>query len=201
MEPVYVKKYWKNDGIEVAGHYRGQKVARRVRKDKTDYRARRMGAFALFVWIVCAGGLGLHSVNDKTTVEIPKAEASEVAPSPLTVEQGFESADMPRDTISRDGRDYAFDELMQKESGYEAGRLNPKSLACGVGQAYPCTKLYPYATRSWILKNKIVKDGKWYLPNPDRAYEIEWAKKYIANRYGTAQKALDFWNSQYPHWY
>lgn len=121
-------------------------------------------------------------------------------------QEGFTSADIPRDTVSRNGRNEeleAFDVLMYKESDYEAGRINKESLACGVGQAYPCTKLYPFATKDWILKNKIVKNmsngtTRWYLPNPDREYEIQWAHNYIKGKYTTALEALKEWNRLKP---
>jgi len=119
----------------------------------------------------------------------------------------FVSADMPKDYVEPQvAETNAFNQLVSNESEKEAGRINPDSLACGIGQAYPCTKLYTYATKSWILKNKVVVNGNWYLPNPDRQYEINWTFDYIAQRYGNAVNALTFWETTSvkltgKHWY
>lgn len=124
----------------------------------------------------------------------------------------YASADIPRGYVDPSiAEEKSFVDLMINESGFEAGRVNKSSLACGVGQAWPCTKLYPHATKEWILKNKIIKtmpDGttKWYLPNSDKSSEIQWARDYIKNRYTTAKSALYFWEvtsveKTGQHWY
>jgi len=79
--------------------------------------------------------------------------------------------------------------LIGKESGCEPGRLNKSSLACGIPQSLPCTKLYPYATKEWITANKVERNGKWYLPTPEPVRELVWMKAYVANRYTTWSSA------------
>jgi hypothetical protein len=66
------------------------------------------------------------------------------------------------------------DELIQHESSWVVGNINPDGGACGLGQALPCSKL---------------GDG---LGNPQA--EINWAYGYIADRYGSPAKAWEFWN-------
>ncbi len=82
--------------------------------------------------------------------------------------------------------------LISRESGGGAGRLNKNSLACGIPQALPCTKLYPEMTKAKISEVKIIVDGKWYLPSPDWRREVEWMVNYIAERYQSPKAALSF---------
>lgn len=95
--------------------------------------------------------------------------------------------------------DGAFFELIRRESNWEAGRINKNSFACGLGQALPCTKIYPEMTKEKILEIKVERDGKWYLPEPDFDKELQWTKDYIKDRYGTADNALLFHNKM--NWY
>lgn len=89
--------------------------------------------------------------------------------------------------------------LISKESGCEPGRLNKSSLACGIPQSLPCTKLYPYATKAWIMANKVERNGRWYLPTPEPVRELTWMKDYVANRYTTWARARVFHSSN--NWY
>lgn len=89
--------------------------------------------------------------------------------------------------------------LIGKESGCEPGRLNKSSLACGIPQSLPCTKLYPYATKEWIMANKVERNGKWYLPTPEPVRELVWMKTYVANRYTTWSSARAWHRSH--NWY
>lgn len=89
--------------------------------------------------------------------------------------------------------------LIGKESGCEPGRLNKSSLACGIAQALPCTKLYPHATKEWIRANAVTRNGKLYLPNPDPVHELKWMKAYVANRY-TTWSAARAWHRSH-NWY
>lgn len=63
-------------------------------------------------------------------------------------------------------------ELVAKESGFDPGAINPTSGACGIAQALPCTKM------------------KCSLS--DINCQLDWQWDYIANRYGTITKALEF---------
>lgn len=76
-------------------------------------------------------------------------------------------------------------ELWHKESGWNPGAVNKSSGACGIPQAYPCSK----------------------IPNPGSVEsQIEWGVGYVASRYGSPSKALAFWKYEAPlhngsNWY
>jgi len=72
----------------------------------------------------------------------------------------------------------AFEEIIQKESGWQVGR-KAKNGACGLGQALPCSKL-----------------GNAY---GDPKGEVDWTINYIRSRYKTPQKAWLHW--QQKHWW
>lgn len=92
------------------------------------------------------------------------------------------------------------DFIIGAESGGIPGRLNKSSLACGIPQALPCTKLYPHATKEWIRENYIVDEqGRWILPDPNPEYELAWMEQYVLERYGTWEKAYLFWKEN--RWY
>lgn len=75
--------------------------------------------------------------------------------------------------------------LWMGESGWRHWADNPTSDAYGIPQAM--SNLYPETgTKEWR--------------NSPRA-QIEWGLNYIKRRYGTPQKAWNFWNSKSPHWY
>jgi len=78
--------------------------------------------------------------------------------------------------------------LWDIESGWQEGRLNPSSLACGISQALPCTNIYP----NFYEMEREWRNGKYYLVNPNRSLEIEWGLNYIEERYGDACAALEF---------
>lgn len=93
----------------------------------------------------------------------------------------------------------ALDTLWTKESGWQPGRLNHSSYACGIPQALPCTKIYSdfkNMERVWV---DVGGKPKLFLKNPDVEKEIRWGLQYIKSRYGTPTKALQF---HYQHnWY
>jgi hypothetical protein len=73
----------------------------------------------------------------------------------------------------------AFQAIVQIESGWVVGNRNNHSGACGLGQAYPCSKL-----------------GSNY---GNAMGEINWTINYILGRYSTPSNALAF---HYSHgWY
>ncbi len=178
-------------------------VYRRVRKVNRTLEIIKIAvciAILAFTFYMCR-----ENAKRETQAQVPQTEEdSKRDVEPREFPRVYMSADMPKDYVEPDvAEDKAFTELMTKESEFEPGRLNKQSLACGIGQAYPCTKLYPYATREWILKNKIVKrlpngTTKWYLPNPDKELEVSWAKEYIKGRYQTAVNALAEWKKLKP---
>jgi len=70
-------------------------------------------------------------------------------------------------------------ELVSKESGLNPKAINKNSGACGLFQAYPCSKLP--------------------CDLDDVDCQIEWGFNYISKRYGSVKKALEFHNEK--GWY
>ena len=73
--------------------------------------------------------------------------------------------------------------IVIKESSWNANSVNRSSGACGLFQAYPCSK--------------AIKDYPDYMTNYKS--QIDWGLNYIKERYGTPKKAWAFW--QEHHWY
>ena len=73
--------------------------------------------------------------------------------------------------------------LVNRESSWNPYAVNKKSKACGLFQAYPCSKMAKY--------------GKDYRTN--YKVQIAWGMDYIKNRYKTPSQAWSFWQSH--HWY
>lgn len=78
---------------------------------------------------------------------------------------------------------YALDQIVRHESSWNPNAVNKKSGACGLFQAYKCSKMASY--------------GKDYRTN----YKVQanWGLDYIKARYGSPSKAWSFWQSH--HWY
>lgn len=72
----------------------------------------------------------------------------------------------------------AFENLISHESGFNALAMNPKSGACGLFQAVPCSKMG--------------------CELPDIDCQIKWGLNYIAQRYQTPSQAWAFWKSRVP---
>lgn len=75
------------------------------------------------------------------------------------------------------------EKLWQKESSWNAKARNKRSGACGIPQAYPCSKMKKY--------------GKDYKTNCK--VQIKWGLNYIKSRYKTPTKAWKHF--QKKHWY
>lgn len=71
--------------------------------------------------------------------------------------------------------------LLNNESSFNPYAINPTSGACGVFQAWPCSKLG--------------------VPLSDVAGQAKWGCIYIKDRYGSPAQALAFWEAQDPHAY
>ncbi len=69
----------------------------------------------------------------------------------------------------------AMNTLMGKESGLNPYAVNKSSGACGIPQAYPCSKLLN------VIGSLDNVDG-----------QIQWLLNYVASRYGTPSQALAF---------
>ena len=73
--------------------------------------------------------------------------------------------------------------LWNRESGWNPNAVNKKSLACGIPQSLPCSKMK--------------SEGSDYKTNGKT--QIRWGLKYIKNRYGSPSKAWE--HSQKKGWY
>jgi hypothetical protein len=69
-------------------------------------------------------------------------------------------------------------ELIARESSFKPDAINPTSGACGLGQSLPCSKMQCSLDINGI------------------ECQIEWVENYVANRYGTIDKALAFWDTK-----
>lgn len=78
---------------------------------------------------------------------------------------------------------YAIIQIVNRESSFNPYAVNKKSKACGLFQAYPCSKMAKY--------------GKDYRTN--YKVQVAWGMDYIKNRYKTPSNAWSFWQSH--HWY
>lgn len=138
----------------------------------------------------------------KPTVQVPKVQAAtplqetresqpEAAPEAKTVAAPV--PDTPKDIAKAKAAERgwtgaewnALEELWHNESGWKPTAKNPSSGACGIPQAYPCSK----------------------IPNPSSVEsQIDWGLEYVAKRYTTPSKALAFWHNEAPkyngsNWY
>jgi hypothetical protein len=68
--------------------------------------------------------------------------------------------------------------LIAKESGCRPSAVNPSSGACGIPQAYPCSKL-PCS-----------------LNEAGAVCQLQWMQNYVMQRYGSWESALSFWYSK-----
>lgn len=72
----------------------------------------------------------------------------------------------------------ATEKLILNESGCKPHARNPSSGACGIPQAYPCSKL------------------KCPLNESGAVCQLTWMKNYVHERYGSWEGALSHWYSQ-----
>ena len=79
----------------------------------------------------------------------------------------------------------ALTRLWEGESGWRWNAENPSSGAYGIPQALPA--------------EKMASAGEDWRSNP--ATQIDWGLQYIKDTYGSPSAALEFWNSNDPHWY
>lgn len=70
--------------------------------------------------------------------------------------------------------------LIQHESGYQSQVANKNSGACGIFQAYPCSKLLAVC------------------PDMSEDCQIAWGLNYIENRYQSPSKAWKHWLAKVP---
>lgn len=68
--------------------------------------------------------------------------------------------------------------LINNESGCRTSAINPSSGACGIPQAYPCSKL------------------PCPLNDSGAVCQLQWMDNYVKNRYGSWENALAKWHSR-----
>lgn len=78
---------------------------------------------------------------------------------------------------------YAIVQIVNRESSFNPYAVNKKSKACGLFQAYPCSKMAKY--------------GSDYRTN--YKVQVKFGFEYIKARYGSPSQAWNFWQSH--HWY
>lgn len=78
---------------------------------------------------------------------------------------------------------YAIVQIVNRESSWNPYAVNKKSKACGLFQAYPCSKMVIF--------------GNDYRTN--YKVQVAWGFYYIKDRYGTPSQAWSFWQTH--HWY
>lgn len=114
------------------------------------------------------------NTQKKTNTSKPKINESEITTYlyQKVIEQGWTDKDYN-----------AIVNIIIKESSFNIYSVNSKSGACGLFQAYPCSKMKSY--------------GNDYKTN--YKVQINWGIDYIKNRYKTPTNAWKFW--QEHKWY
>lgn len=180
-----INKYWKNDGTCVKAHLRGGKTQIRQVKRSGEYRTRRLAVLCWFMFIVCAGGIGLNYTETSYKPEIKDIALASEPGLPITnldKGQGFESADMPRDTVERElPRDESIEDKIRKAFGKDGDKavkiafcesgLNPLQV-----NDNPKTRDYSIGLFQVNLFGKLARTrpSEDWLKNPDN--NISYAK-------------------------
>ena len=129
------------------------------------------------------------AVDQVTTVGTKKPDP---APTPVSTSTD-KPDDLPATTGKRTGTKYDWmraagipesqwqyvDYIVSKESSWNPNAKNPSSGACGLAQAYPCSKLGP----NWN----------------DPVVALRWQYNYVNSRYGGYAGAYKFWRAN--RWY
>lgn len=127
-----INTYWKNNGTKVRSHTRGLKTHKNAPKRIV---ASNRGIKRVLWFVAILIGISWFC----STIEIsykPFNEPEKVEASPTITnvdpEKGFESADIPRDTVSREGRSESVEDKIRKVFGKEADNAL-KIVACESG--------------------------------------------------------------------
>jgi hypothetical protein len=121
-----------------------------------------------------------EAVNDVFEVQEVIAQEPSPTPTPKPVRKytHYNYTRMPRYQdimLGLQNRYVEFEdaaELIAREASFNPSAINPTSGACGLPQALPCSKMDCDLT--------------------DIDCQLDWQKDYIAGRYGTVTKALQF---------
>lgn len=147
---------------------------------------------AILIGVVVLIGYLIYLANrsDERIEVVPEIEVEAVEPSPTPVPEYLPS----RNTIRLINANPGFSgklkemygsewryaaELIARESSFNPGAINPTSGACGLSQSLPCSKM------------------KCELTDID--CQLRWIGEYVANRYGTFEKAIAWHNEN--NWY
>lgn len=111
---------------------------------------------------------------------VPEAQQQPVAPPAPPQYTGGGSPEAWMSAAGIAPADWGYvDFIASRESGWNPNATNPTSGACGLIQAYPCSKV----------------PGSGYDPIDN----LTWANGYAVGRYGSWASAYDFWVSN--HWW
>lgn len=106
------------------------------------------------------------------------APAPEPEPEPRPSYSGGGSPEVWMTAAGIDPGDWGYvDFIASKESGWNPDATNPTSGACGLIQAYPCSKV----------------PGSGYDPVDN----LSWANGYAVDRYGSWEQAYAFWQANW----
>lgn len=108
-----------------------------------------------------------------------EAEQPGSVPAPYSAPEPFTGGGSPEEWMTAAGiaeSDWGYvDYVVSRESGWNPNATNPSSGACGLVQAYPCSKV----------------PGGGYDP----VANLQWANGYAVGRYGSWAGAYAFWVS------
>lgn len=122
--------------------------------------------------------------------ELPETTTEDVKPSLVPVPKGNIEKIVYNETVKEFGEDHweSMRNIIKNESGFNPEAKNPKSGACGLGQANPCSKMKCSLT--------------------DVSCQTKWVINYIKTRYGNPNNAWNFWQARvqingvdYGNWY
>lgn len=138
-----------------------------------------------FIILFLAGLIFLISKlrSGKENIAVVTVQAVEVEPKMEFSDKTQECIDRHPDVAERIkivlNNDYFSYDLICRESSYNPLVINKLSGACGLGQAYPCSKM------------------KCDLADID--CQLEWINDYVVGRYGSFENAIKFHNQN--NWY
>lgn len=121
------------------------------------------------------------SISTPERLPDPEPEPEPVVAAPVVLL--YTGGGSPAEWMAQAGiaeSDWGFvDYIVSRESGWNPNATNPSSGACGLVQAYPCSKV----------------PGSGYNPIDN----LRWSNGYAVGRYGSWEQAYAFWSSN--HWW
>lgn len=112
----------------------------------------------------------LQKIDKVATKAVEVPQASPVKSTGSNCEEWMRQAGIPLTNSTR--------KLILNESGCRTTAVNPSSGACGIAQAYPCSKM------------------KCPLNDSGAVCQLKWMDTYIKGRYGSWDNALSMWYSR-----